>query len=300
MCEPFKIDINRLLEHPAAENLKRIMNVISALQKKLYSAAADEAGGQRDLIRIGTVFQIFLIDTLAAGKRPGELTAEDWKQIAEKVYQHAVVEDDRQYSLFVFSLYADYIDISADVVAEKYRLFEAAEGQDPGTAEQSNTIGAIREIAAALRRNAELLQSREISEVHYVEDCLWLSLEAMIKLLSAWLTTSLDAERAQLVQAVTQLAFEYGRYVLYAKEQAMLESYLQNQRVLDEKLRRQYDEFLAELQENADRFQDLIDKAFSADLRKALQHSAELARAAGVREEEILKTIEDVDAFFEQ
>ena len=45
-------------------------------------------------------------------------------------------------------------------------------------------------------------------------------------------------------------------------------------------------------------FQKLVDHAFSADLHETLIQSAELARAAGVKEEELLTSIDDVDDFF--
>lgn len=124
----------------------------------------------------------------------------------------------------------------------------------------------------------------------------------MIKLLSFWLTSKLAAiatvEYAQLAQASVDLAFEYGRYVLYAKEQSILEGYIQNQYVLDDELRTRYEAFLAELEENAARFHNLIDDAFSPDIHNALMQSAALARAAGVKEEEILRSTEDIDSFF--
>ena len=105
-------------------------------------------------------------------------------------------------------------------------------------------------------------------------------------------------EYAELVQAVTQLAFEYGRYVLFAKELAILTRYIGNQYALDEQLRADYEAYLAEANEHAERFQKLIDEAFTTDLHEALVQSAALAREAGVREEEVLMTVEDVDAFF--
>ena len=42
----------------------------------------------------------------------------------------------------------------------------------------------------------------------------------------------------------------------------------------------------------------LIENAFAPDFRNELISSVELARAAGVKEEEILNTQEDIDEFF--
>ena len=275
--------IEELLSIPAVQKMKQAMDVIEEVQRNVYAVFTSEDSRQLDLLKIGSVFQIFLIDTLAGGKKPEDLTKEDWLNIAKKVSQYAVLEEGQTYSEFVFTMYADYIDLSAETLRAS-----AAEEQ----------IEAIKEISATIRCNTEKFRSEEIGESAYVEACLWLSLEAMIKLISLSLTSLIGPEYSKLAQAASQLAFEYGRYVLYAKEQAILESYLQNQKQLDEQLQNEYDVFLAELQEYANRFQGLIDAAFSPDLRNSLRQSAELARQAGVEEDEILESIEDVDAFF--
>ena len=275
--------IEELAASPVGEKLNQVMGVVESVQK--HMAALHEKQGEEELtlLKIGTVFQIFLVDTLASGKQINQLTEEDWKEIASKVSKYAILEDEQCYSEFVFSLYADYIDLSAAVVSKR-----ASE----------KSVSAIKEISEALRDNAAQLREGTLSETLYVEACLWLSLEAMIKLLCASLTVVVGEEYAQLAEAVSQMAFEYGRYVLYAREQRILTEYLQNQRALDERLQKEYDTFLAELQEQADHFRALIDDAFSPDIQNALRNSADLARAAGVKEEEILNTTEDVDSFF--
>ena len=279
--------IDEFLSSPTGQLLQKAMRTIENVQENLYALATSEDSGKLKLLKIGTVLQIFLVDTLASGKRPNELETEDWKRIAEKVSQYAILGTEQQYSEFVFTLYANYIDISVKAL----NLIAS---------EQSTS--SIGELSAEIRSKTKTLQNGEITETAYVEDCLWLSLEAMIKLLATYLSAKLGPiigeDRAQLLQAVSNLAFEYGRYVLYAKEQAILEEYIRNQHMLDEQLQAKYDAFLAELQENADQFNHLIDIAFSGNLHESLLQSAALARAAGVKEEEILKSVDDIDAFF--
>ena len=282
-----EILIDELLASPAGQLLQKALQTIEKVQKNLYALATSEDSNKLKLLKIGTVFQIFLVDTLASGKRPKELGQEDWKRIAEKVSQYAILGTEQQYSEFVFTLYANYIDISVEAL----NLIAS---------EQSTS--SIRALSDEIRRKTTALRNGEIAETAYVEDCLWLSLEAMIKLLATFLSVKLGPiigeDSAQLLQAVSNLAFEYGRYVLYAKEQAILEEYIRNQHVLDEQLQAKYDAFLAEVQENAARFNHLIDIAFSGNLHESLLQSAALARAAGVKEDEILKSVDDIDAFF--
>ena len=286
----FEIAIDPLLASPVGQKLKLAMDTISSVQRNFLALRDSEDSASLNLLKIGTVFQVFLIDTLASGKKPGELAPDDWKSIAEKVSKYAILQDGQSYSVFVFTLYADYIDLSVRCLSERI----PKSSRDA----MKSSLASIQDLANNMRHNAVDLSEETITEVTYIENCLWLSLEAMIKLLSASLAEVIGPEFTQLAQAVSQLAFEYGRYVLYAKEQAILESYILNQKVLDEQLQHEYEEFLAELQETANRFQTLLDAAFTPALHESLLQSVALARAAGVREEELLSSVEQIDSFF--
>lgn len=279
-------NLDLLLSDNASEKLHRLLDTIATVQQGAYNLAVSEDDGQLKLLRIGSVFQIFLIDTLASGKKPSDLTKEDWTAIGAKVGRYAVLEDGQSYSKFVFTLYADYIALSV----EKLRT--------PPITIDEKQAAAITEIADSIRRNSQELGDGVITEASYVEACLWLSLEGMMKLLASWVTAPFAKEYATLVQSAAQLAFEYGRYVLFSKEQALLDRYIANQHKLDEQLEKDYAEYLQQVQLQAAHFQELIDGAFSTDLHESLLKSAALAREAGVREEDLLTSVEDVDEFF--
>lgn len=287
----FDITIDELLESPAGQKLSRAMEAIATIQRGFFALKNSDDDTSVKLLRIGTVFQLFLVDTLLAGrKKPSELSSEDLKGIAFKVAKYAILPEGQSYSVFVFTLYADYIDLSVECL--RNRITESSREA------MAASLISITELSHTIRNNADCLQKGTITESDYVEGCLWLSLEGMIKLLSASLVTTIGPEFAQLAQAISQLAFEYGRYVFYAKEQALVESYLQNQRVLDDQLQREYDVFLAELRKNANRFEELVDAAFSPKLHDALVQSVDLARAAGVKKDELLSSIDEIDRFF--
>lgn len=277
------IAIDTLISSPAAEDLRHVMETIATAQEHILALAGSNDSTQFKLVKIATVFQIFLIDTLASGKKMEELTEEDWKTITSKVSQYAVMGSDEQYSEFVFTMYADYIDVSADSLQEI-------------VSEQSVT--AIKELAGSIRYNSDQFRSGELKEADYIEGCLWISLEAMIKLLSCYLTAGFAKEFSYFAQAASQLSFEYGRIVLFSKEQALLQAYIENQYRLDEELEEQWKQYIYELKMYSENFHGLIDAAFTANIHDALVNSAALARAAGVKEEEILLSMEDIDDFF--
>lgn len=283
--------IDELLDSPALQKLTRIIEAITFVQENVKAVAESDDGTKRKLIKAATVFQIFLVQKLAEGKKPKDLTNEDWSMIAEKVSQYAIISDGQQYSVFIFTLYAKYIDVSSD-----WLMGKAMDGS-VSTA-MSESASRIKELSASIRFNTEQLQCGELSEVDYIEGCMWISLEAMIKLLACSLTPKIGPEFAYLTQAVAQLAFEYGRLVLLTREQKLLELYIKNQCILDEKLQTEYEEYLKEVNMYSERFRGLIDEAFTPGIRDSLMQSAELAKASGVKEEELLTSIEDVDDFF--
>ena len=277
------IAIDTLMRSPASEELRRAMETIATAQEHILALAKSDDSTKLKLVKTATVFQIFLIDTLASGKRMKDLTEEDWKSIASKVSQYAVMGSGEQYSEFVFTMYADYISVSADSLPETV---------------SEESVAAIRELSNSIRFNSDQFRAGELAEVDYVEGCLWISLEAMIKLLSCYLTAGISKEYAYFAQAASQLAFEYGRIALYSKEQALLEAYIENQYQLDKNLETKWKKYTDELQMYSEKFQELIDAAFTENIHEALVNSATLARAAGVKEDEILITEEDIDDFF--
>ena len=276
-----KLGIEEFFASSAGGKLQKAVETVSNLQCLACSLAEEDE--QLSLLKIGTVFQIFLIDVLASGKRWRDFTDEDWKTIARKVSQHAILDGEQKYSEFVFSMYAQFIDLSVA-------------GFPPVVTEERRED--IRNLSEEIRINLDLMNKGEITETDCVEGCLWLSLEAMLKLLCASFASLTGPELSRLAEAVTQLAFEYGRLVLFSREQALLTDYLENQRRLDERLQSEYDAFLSEIQEASDRFQVLVDAAFSSDIRNMLTQSAALAREAGVKDSEILTTLEEIDDFF--
>ena len=274
----------------AAEKLcmaKRLLDRIPAL---LYSLSDEKDETSLTALKAGTMVLFSLLGKLVSGKSLRDLTDTDWADIAANVIDHAVLMDGRQYTVVVFETYAGYIELCVQYLKQ---------WQSPtGEGFPKEKLKAIENLAWEIRHKTKELRANKISEPDYVEDCLWLCLEAMIKQLSLWLGRNLSAEFSELGQAVSILAFEYGRYRLYAKEQALLAEYLAKQEQLDAELQKQYDEFMAEVQAYSEQFMSLVDNAFAPDFRPALTDSVALAQAAGVADAEILVSVEDVDDFF--
>ena len=281
------IAIEYFLQVKTGEKFKQAMKTIESFQEMLMTLSYWTERKELLLLKAGTVLVLSLFGKFCQKHSLKFLTEEDWADILKNVSKYGIVMDGAHYSEMVFRLYADYIDVSV-LCIEKLASKENIED--------------IKKLAKEIRNTSEKFSNGKIREPEYVEKCLWLCLEAMIKLMSATLYSSIGKvsgeEYQRLAEAVTAFGFEYGRLALYKKENAVLQECLDNQKQLDSALDSQYREYLSELEKEATRFNSLIENAFSPEFENMFVGSVELARNAGVIETEIIRTEEDADGFF--
>ena len=275
--------LEQLMKSPVGEKMQYAMDTFEKVQKHLYALSEKQGEETATAIKVGTIMAFAIMRKIYDGTMPAELTQEDWKDIAHAVSEYAILPDDQQYVKFVFCMYERYIRFSVAWVEG----FSSEE-----------TVNAIVSLADELAYKTEQLNDEQIEEVKYIEDCLWISLEAMIKLLSAMAVRVMGEDYGAFAQALATYAFEYGRLMLYKREQEILDEFLQSQYEMDEELERKYFLFIEELEKQASQFYVLIDNAFVPDFRDAFLKSILLAKAAGVEEDEILKSVEEIDEFF--
>lgn len=275
--------LEQLMKTPAGNQLQHAMQIFQTVQNHYFALAEKQDEMGMTGIKAITIMTFSILKKIADGKMPSELDKDDWKDIASDVSQFAVLADDQQYSVFIFSLYERYIRHSViqieDVISEE-------------------TAGMINGLADELHSKAAALGAGYITEVTYIEDCLWISLEAMIKLLACTAALYGDQRVSDFAQALASYAFEYGRLMLYSRELEIVNQFIESQYQLDAELEQKYAAYLEDLQKESEKFCTLIDNAFAPNFRDAFLHSVLLAKALGVNEKEILSTTEDIDSFF--
>ena len=278
-----ELALEQLMKSPVGDKLQQAMQIFQTVQKHYVALADKQDEMGMTGIKATTILTFAILKKIADGKKPSELDEQDWKEIAAAVSQYAVLNDDQHYSVFIFSLYERYIRNSVmqieEIISEK-------------------TAVVLNGLADELHNKAEVLSAGYISEVTYIDDCLWISLEAMIKLLACTATLYGDQRVTDFTQVLASYAFEYGRLMLYSRELEIVNQFIESQYQLDAELEQEYAAYLEDLQKESAQFYMLIDNAFAPNFRDAFLHSVLLARAAGVKEEEILSSTEDIDSFF--
>lgn len=285
------MELKELLVEIAKEKLatvplyQRIVNIFETVQADVIALQGKADEKQLTKLKVGTILMLSVFKkAIDEKKRPKDYKAEDWKEIANDVSQYAILPDGQQYSIFVFDLYSAYIRTSADAL--KNHL----------SRETYSEITALADELDTLKGDTE---NGNIAEVKYIEQCLWTSLDAMLKLLAALPEVlGADEDKIELSKAVAMFALERTRLALYQRENEQLDMYLVEQAMLDGTLEEKYVAFAEQLEQEYCSFNSLLQNAFSPDFRDRLINSAELARAVGVPEDEILKSEEDIDDYF--
>lgn len=294
-----QIDLKELLRYcrNAVDNLNS-NSLVSALlkQNENYNKALDiiekilpaaenvlDQGVDGIGIRAATMFLIGLWSKLRQGGSVDGLTKDDWNNVLANVYEQAATIDPKEYSLKVFDLYRRSIEFAIDPMRNNA---------------SPSTIERLEEIVSLMRGYADDLESEAMPEVKYIEENLWLSLEAVFLVMTDRMYHLLiPEERRELAEAIGALTFQKFRYSLYEKELDAVNECLEYQSKLDQRLTEQINAYIDALRAELDEFDALVEKAFdTTDFQAAFRGSIDLAKTLGA--EDILQTQQDVDDFF--
>ncbi len=279
----YEMTIEYIQKNPIYQSLQRTVHQLEQAQEIAYSLATKDESDLLTSLKVGTALTLAVIDKMCLGKNPKDFSKEDWNEIAESVADVVILEDGRTYTERVFVCYANYIDASIRVNSSLFK--------------ESHIID-IQALSDEIRFYTESFEKEEITEVDYVDHCLWISFEAMVKLLSAYVTSGLSDEVGNLIVSSVDFSVNYCRLLMYQKESLLLEAYLDHQEKLDAELEEQYESYIKELNASTKEFETLIEDAFSTDFRSRLMNSASLARQVGVNEEKIIDSISKIDDYF--
>ena len=92
------------MKSPLGDQLQHAMHVFDKVQTHYFALAEKQDEIGMTGIKAITIMTFSILKKIADGKMPSELDKDDWKDIASDVSQFAVLTDDQQYSVFIFSL----------------------------------------------------------------------------------------------------------------------------------------------------------------------------------------------------
>lgn len=259
-------------------------NALQLIEKYLPVAENALDQDRKELgTKAATIFLINLWSKLSQGGTVAELTKDDWRDVMGGAAENAVSIDPQEYSLMVFDLYKRSIKFAITPMSEN-----ASE----------SVINRLDEIVSLMEGYDEALRSGEMSEVAFIEENMWLSLEAIFLVMTDRMSHMLLSDkRRELAEAVSALVFQKIRNQHYDEELAAINECLEYQSKLDQRLTERVNAYIDALRDELDAFDAMVEKAFdTSDFKAAFKGSIELAESLGA--DGILQTQDEVDDFF--
>ncbi|MDY3015478.1 MAG: hypothetical protein SOR61_09975 [Evtepia sp.] len=203
--------LEQLMQAPAGEKLQQAVKLIQSMQEHATALSEKEEAASVTGVKAATVLTLAVLKKIASGKSPSSFCTEDWKELIHAVSESVILRNDQTYSVLVFQLYEKYIRGSAVMISR---------------CTSQKTIESIKKLADELHDKEILFKHEDLTEVDYIEDCLWISLDAMIKLIASAASMFCGQQASEFAQALASCAFEYGRLMLYRKEQTLINQFI--------------------------------------------------------------------------
>lgn len=259
-------------------------NALNSIEKYLPAAENILDQDKTNLsIKSAMIFLISLWSKLKHGCSVADLTKDDWNSIMVAAAENTAMIDPKDYSMMVFDLYRKSIAFAIDPMREN-----ASE----------TAINRLEEIVSLMEENSEALETGSMPETKFIEENLWLSLEAVFLVMTDRMShTLLPEERRELAESVGTLIFQKIRYSHYEEELSVIDECINHQAELDQRLKERINAYIDSLNDELDEFDELVEKAFdTSNFQAALRGSIGLAESVGAKG--ILLTKEDIDDYF--
>lgn len=263
-----------------AKEKSRLANESERIKKDIYEehkptlqegAKAAAAGA---VLEAGTAFALSVKRHLGNGKRIGDLTQNDWKEIAKDSGMGLVKGGVRGGAIYGLNNY---------------------------TATPSSVASALVTASFGVADCTYRFRSGELTEIEFIENSEIACLDASVSAFSSFVGQAVipvPILGALVGNAVGTTVYELGKDFYSKREAELLAHYAQELNALDTELDCEYAACINSLRENMSAYISLLGKAFSPNSAMAFSGSVELAVSLNVPDSEILHTREEVDDFF--
>lgn len=282
--EASKFEYSEVQKNVIADNMAeekiRLADESERIKKDIYEehkptlqegAKAAVAGA---VLEAGTAFALSVKSHLGNGKRIGDLTQDDWEEIAKDSGMGLVKGGVRGGAVYGLSNY---------------------------TATPSSVASALVTASFGVADCAYRFRSGELTEIEFIESSEIACLDASVSAFSSFVGKAVipvPILGALVGNAVGTTVYELGKDFYSKREAELLAHYTQELKALDTELDCEYTACINSLRENMGTYISLLGKAFSPNSAMAFSGSVELAASLNVPDSEILHTREEVDDFF--
>ncbi|MDY5728153.1 MAG: hypothetical protein SPK49_05990 [Erysipelotrichaceae bacterium] len=233
----------------------------------------------------GTTFVLEIIKKVKTGTPIREFSEDDWKEILKTSGISTVKGGIRGASMYALSNCTTFfIDDVKAVTTTPTAIASAVVTASFGVAEQVSLYrkGILSEL--------ELIENSEIL-------CLDSAVSAVASLLGQTLIP-IPVLGAVIGNTVGTAMYQIAKDNFKEKEVKLYEEFLERQVQLDAKLAEEYQLFINNLNQALSLFMSILERAFSPSVTVSFDGSIELLRNLGVAEDQILKSVKEIDDYF--
>lgn len=169
------------------------------------------------------------------------------------------------------------------------------------TATPANVASAYVTAAFGVAAQANAYRKGEISKEDFVINCETVALDVTVSAIASAIgqvVIPVPVLGALIGNVAGEFVYSLCKQHAGEKEANAIAEYRNQMDVLNQKLDEQFRQLMLEIERVMKRFVSLETMAFDEDFNKAFDGSILLAREVGVEEKKILKTKQDIDAFF--
>lgn len=222
----------------------------------------------------GVTFCSEIVKKRKQGKKLKDFDSDDWKSIAKTTSGGFGKGAVRGVSVYMLSNY------TATPAAAANSLVTASFG---------------------IAEQAHLFRKGKQDQLEFIENSEMLCVDAAVSALSSiagQVLIPVPILGAIIGNTIGSIMLRIVKNHLSAKEERLIEEYLKSIDELDIELQQQYQSFVTEINEDLQFYMDILDRAFAPDIRIAFCGSIELARQAGVPQDEILDSQDKLVSYF--
>jgi hypothetical protein len=267
------------IEKTISDERKAIRKTDKAIRDETYTQSKPtlqeglKAGAVSAAIEGGVTFGLEIRKKVKSGKSIKDFTADDWSEICKKSGLGTVKGGVRGISIYALTNY------SATPAAVANALVTASFG---------------------IAQQAYLLKEGKITQEDFLRNSEELCVDVSVSALSSFIGQAVipvPVVGAVIGNTIGSLIYQTAKESLKKQDKRLIESYIREIEALSRSLDAQYKQYVEQINFAMKEYFSILEDAFAIDCVQAFNGSIQLARYVGVHEDEILKTIEDVDDY---
>lgn len=221
-----------------------------------------------------TSFCMAVIRKRRCGKKFSDFEASDWAEIATDSGKGSITGGIRGASIYLLTNY---------------------------TATPAAVASALTTAAFGVGEQVHLFRNGTIDEVRFIDNSEILCLDAAVSALSSFVGQAVipvPILGAIIGNTVGTMLYQIGKDNFSAKENKIINEYLRELENMNQRLDREYQECIEQLNRCYRNYMELLVCAFSPDVQTALKGSVELAKRNGVPADEIADSYDKIVSYF--